>query len=165
MIFKTKLGKTVMGTLLLGMAANAVQAHHSFAMYEMNTTKVFTGVVIRIDPAPNHLQIYFAPMNADRKNVERQANGEPVSWAVEMAGSAQMARQGVSVNSFPPGTVFSVGLHPLRNGDSAGSIDGGLFKCPDRTPPEPGKHCDSVAGNVQIGNEPLATEKTASAKK
>ncbi len=140
----------------VGLVAS-VEAHHSFAMYDMNTTKVFTGVVTRVDPAPNHLQIFFAPMNADHTNVERGADGEPVVWSVEMAGSAAMARQGVSVNSFPPGTVFSIGLHPLRNGQTAGSREGGIFRCPDRTPPEPGKHCDSVAGHTAIGDDPLPT--------
>lgn len=139
---------------VLALAA-PVQAHHSFAMYDTGVTKVFTGVVTRVDPAPNHLQIFFAPMNAERKNVERDAKGEPIVWAVEMAGSAQMARQGVSVNSFPPGTVFSVALHPLRNGEPAGTREGGLFKCPERTPPAPGMHCDSVEGHTLIGNEPL----------
>ena len=93
-----------------GIAATSVQAHHSFAMYDMNTIRVFTGVVTRVDPQPNHLQIFFAPMNEERKNVERDANGEPLIWAVEMQGSAAMARQGVSVNTFPPGTVFSVAM-------------------------------------------------------
>ena len=133
-----------------------VQAHHSFAMYNMSETKVFTGVVTRVDPAPNHLQIFFAPMNQERKNVERDANGEPIVWAVEMGGSAQMARQGISVNTFPRGTVFSVALHPLRNGEPAGAREGGLFRCPDNTPPAPGMHCDSVEGHIQIGDEPLA---------
>ncbi len=142
--------------VLAGIPFAAVKAHHSFAMYDLNTMKVFTGVVIRIDPQPNHLQIYFAPMNEDRKNVERDAAGEPVSWAVEMGGSAQMARDGLSVNSFPPGTVFSMGLHPLRNGENAGTLEGGLFRCPDRTPPAAGMHCDSVEGNILIGREPLA---------
>ncbi|HEY5623693.1 MAG TPA: DUF6152 family protein, partial [Gammaproteobacteria bacterium] len=111
--------------------------------------------VTRVDPAPNHLLIFFAPMNADHSNVQRDADGEPVVWSVEMEGSAQMARQGVSVNTFPRGTVFSVGLHPLRNGDAAGTREGGLFRCPDRTPPEPGLHCDSVEGHTAIGEEPL----------
>jgi hypothetical protein len=133
------------------MLALPVQAHHSFAMYDLSETKVFTGVVTRVDPAPNHLQIFFAPMNAERTNVERDAEGKPVVWAVEMGGSAMMARQGVSVNSFPPGTVFSVGLHPLRNGEPAGSREGPMYKCPERTPPEPGMHCDSVAGHMLIG--------------
>jgi hypothetical protein len=153
--------RSILATALLlgGVVSVPVLAHHSFAMYNMNQVRVFTGVVTRVDPAPNHLQLFFAPMNEDRKNVERDANGDPVVWAVEMAGSAQMARQGVSVNSFPPGTVFSVGLHPLRNGEKAGSMEGGLFKCPERTPPAPGMHCDSVEGSTQIGTAPLATPK------
>jgi hypothetical protein len=139
----------------LALLAVPARAHHSFAMYDMRVTQVFTGVVTRVDPAVNHLQIFFAPMNQERKNVERDAKGEPIVWAVEMGGSAQMARQGVSVNTFPPGTVFSVGLHPLRNGEPAGSREGGMFRCPDKTPPAPGMHCDSVPGHVAIGNEPL----------
>ncbi len=139
-------------TVMLGAS---VRAHHSFAMYNMKAVRVFTGVVTRVDPAANHLQMYFAPMNQERKNVERDAKGEPIVWIIEMAGSAQMARQGISVNTFPPGTVFSVGLHPLRSGERAGARAGGLFKCPDRTPPAPGKHCDSVAGHTAIGKEPL----------
>jgi hypothetical protein len=144
---------------LVGATALAapVQAHHSFAMYNMRVTEVFTGVVTRVDPAANHLAIFFAPMNAERTNVLRDENGEPIIWSVEMAGSAQSARQGISVNSFPRGTVFSVGLHPLRNGDTAGTREGGLFKCPERTPPKPGMHCDSVEGNTALGDEPLPT--------
>ena len=134
-----------------------IRAHHSFAMYDMRTTKVFTGVVTRVDPAVNHLQIFFAAMNQERTNVERDAAGEPIVWSVEMGPSGQMARQGVSVNTFPRGTVFSVGLHPLRNGEPAGAREGGLFRCPDRTPPAPGMHCDSVEGHTAIGDEALPT--------
>lgn len=137
------------------LTAVPVQAHHSFAMYNADVMKVFTGVVTRVDPAPNHLQIFFAEMNEERTNVKRDEDGEPIVWSVEMAGSAAMARQGVSVSTFPRGTVFSVALHPLRNGQPGGTREGGLFKCPDRTPPEPGMHCDSVEGHTAIGDEPL----------
>jgi Family of unknown function (DUF6152) len=132
--------------------AGAASAHHSFAMYDMSKTQVFTGVVTGIDPAPNHLSINFAPMNEDRTGVMRDENGEPIIWTVEMGGSAMMAKQGVSVNSYPRGTVFSVGLHPLRNGEPGGSREGAMFKCPSRDDlPAPGKHCDSVKGNVKSG--------------
>lgn len=137
------------------LTAVPVQAHHSFAMYNADVMRVFTGVVTRVDPAPNHLQIFFAEMNEERTNVKRDEDGEPIVWSVEMAGSAAMARQGVSVSTFPRGTVFSVALHPLRNGEPGGTREGGLFKCPDRTPPEPGMHCDSVEGHTAIGDEPL----------
>ena len=141
--------------LLAAALAAPVQAHHSFAMYDQMITMVFTGVVTRVVPAPNHLKIFFALMNDERENVERDSKGEPIIWSVEMGGSAQMAREGISVNSFPPGTIFSVGLHPLRSGRSAGSREGGIFKCPVKTPPAPGLHCDSVEGHIAIGGEPL----------
>jgi hypothetical protein len=136
-------------------------AHHSFAQYNMEQTKVFTGVVTRVNPDANHLQIFFAPMNEERKNVLRDSDGKPVIWAVEMGGSAQSAQEGISVNSFPPGTIFSVAMHPLRSGGPAGSRvnPGGLFKCPEKTPPAAGKHCDSVQGNTALGKGPLPAPK------
>jgi hypothetical protein len=147
-------GAAVVALVVLAMP---IRAHHSFAMYDTRATKVFTGVVTRVDPSVNHLQIFFAEMNPERTNVIRDAEGEPIIWSVEMGGSGQMARQGVSVNTFPRGTVFSVALHPLRNGEPAGARVGGMFRCPDETPPEAGMHCDSVAGNVAIGDDSLPT--------
>lgn len=155
---KTKAFGALAGILLTAAALIVpAQAHHSFAMYDMRGVQVFTGVVDGIDPAPNHLAINFAVMNEERNNVIRGDDGEPIFWSVEMGGSAQMARQGVSVNSFPRGTVFSVALHPLRNGEPGGSREGAMFRCPDGVRPEPGMHCDSVEGHVAIGNGELAT--------
>ena len=133
-------------------------AHHSFAIFDGEVTRVFTGVVTRVNPDANHLQIFFAPMNGERKNVERGADGKPIVWAVEMAGSAQSANDGISVSTFAPGTIFSVGLHPLRSGQPAGSREGlGMFKCPDKKPPAAGMHCDSVDGHTAFGSGPLPT--------
>jgi hypothetical protein len=146
------------GAMMFGVVltlAAPVQAHHSFSIFDADVTRVFTGVVTRINPDANHLQIFFAPMNEERKNVDRDADGKPVVWAVEMIGSAQAARDGISVGTFAPGTIFSVGLHPLRSGEPAGAREGGLFRCPDKTPPAPGKHCDSVEGHKAIGGQPL----------
>src|SRR5690606_12689209 len=78
-------------------------AHHSFSIYDSSVTKVCTGVVTRVNPDANHLQIFFAPMNDERKNVLRDENGQPIIWAVEMVGSAQAARQDITVSSFPAG--------------------------------------------------------------
>ena len=141
--------------------AMPARAHHSFAAYNMEVTKVFTGVVTRVNPDANHLQIFFAPMNVERKNVERDADGKPIIWAVEMGGSAQMAQEGVSVSTFPPGTIFSIGMHPLRDGTPAGTRgpNGAIYKCPEKTPPPPGKHCDAVPGSTAIGKGGLLPPK------
>jgi hypothetical protein len=148
--------------LALVLAAPSLQAHHSFAAYDMNKTQIVTGVVTRVNPDANHLQIFFAPMNEERKNVERDATGKPMSWAVEMAGSAASAQDGISVSSFPAGTVFSVGLHPQRTGEPSGFREGPLFKCPlgpsgKSIPPKPGQHCDSVEGSTAFGRGALPT--------
>jgi hypothetical protein len=154
---KALLAAGIIGTLAF--AILPVQAHHSFAMYDLDATVVVTGVVTGIDPSANHLSINFAVMNEERTNIIRDEDGAPVIWSVEMQGSAQMARQGVSVNSFPPRTVFSVALHPLRNREPGGSREGAMFRCPDNTPPEPGMHCDSVEGHLAIGDGPLPEPK------
>ena len=134
----------------------AVKAHHSFSIFDASKTRVFTGVVTRVNPDVNHLQIFFAVMNEERTNVIRDAKNQPIIWAVEMAGSAAAAREGISVNAFPPKTIISVGLHPLRSGEPAGDRGGSaMFKCPANTPPKPGKHCDSVEGSMAFGRGAL----------
>jgi hypothetical protein len=157
----TVIGVTLAAVATAALLALPARAHHSFAAYDMEKTKVFTGVVTRINPDANHLQIFFAPMNEERKNVIRGEDGKPVIWAVEMMGSAQSAQEGISVNTFPPGTIFSVGLHPLRDGQHAGTRGRGgtLYKCPPKTPPAPGKHCDSVQGNTAYGTGGLPAPK------
>jgi hypothetical protein len=143
-------------------AALPLQAHHSFAPYDMQKTKVITGVVTRVSPDANHLQIFFAEMNAERKNVLRDAANKPIIWSVEMAGSAMSAQDGISVAAFPEGSVFSVAVHPARSGDPSGFREGPLFKCPvgatgKSIPPKAGLHCDSVEGSKSHGQGRLPT--------
>jgi hypothetical protein len=146
----TLLSLLASGALVTGIM-QAAYAHHSFAMYDANRILVFTGVVTRVHPDANHLQIYFVPLNDERNGIIRLSDGEPEVWAVEMAGAAQAARQGVTVSEFPAGTIISVALHPLRSGERAGERSGGLFRCPDRVRPDPGQHCDSVEGHRSYG--------------
>ena len=144
--------------MFTALCAPGAVAHHSFAMYDSAKTYLLTGIVARVDPNPNHLQMFIAPLNQARDQVLKDADGEPVVWAIEMDGAAIEARDGVSVNGFPRGTIVSVGLHPLRNGfPGGGRGESALIKCPADTPPAPGKHCDSVAGATTHGNGKLPT--------
>ena len=132
--------------------ARPALAHHSFAMYDITKTYVFTGVVLAVSPDANHFHIFFAPLNEQRTEVVRDEKGEPLRWSVEMDGAAQAARYGLTAESFPPGTVFSIGLHPLRSGSPGGGRGkNGLFKCPADVVPAAGKHCDSVPGATAHG--------------
>ena len=144
---------TAIGVTAIGAVATVAEAHHSFAMYNIRKTYLLTGVVTRVDPNPNHLQVFVAPLNEARDKIIRDADGELVVWAVEMDGASRAARDGITVNGFPRGTIVSVGIHPLRNGYTGGGRgESGFFKCPPETPPAPGKHCDSVAGSTSHGD-------------
>jgi len=137
-------------------------AHHSFAMYDGEKTYVLTGVVTRVSPDPSHLTIFFAPLNEARAAVVRDAAGKPVVWSVELRSASQVALDGVTAQKFPPGTIFSIGLHPLRSGLTGGGRGkSGLFKCPPNTPPAPGKHCDSVPGSTSHGESGALPKPTA----
>src|SRR5688572_32703231 len=134
----------------------ALIAHHSFAMYDKSITYVFTGVVERINPDGAHLQIVFVPLNETRDALVRYASGKTASWLVEMGGAGVVARDGITLDGFPRGTVFSVGLAPLRSGQRGGARVEGLVKCPAGKPPAAGMHCDSVEGATSHGEGKLA---------
>jgi hypothetical protein len=140
---------------IVALTAHSLAAHHSFAMYDKSITYVFTGVVERINPDGAHLQIAFVPLNDKRDALVRDAEGKPASWLVEMGGAGVVARDGITIDGFPRGTVFSVSLAPLRNGQRGGAREGGLFKCPAGKPPAAGLHCDSVEGATSHGGGAL----------
>jgi hypothetical protein len=141
---------------IAALATPTLAAHHSFAMYDRTITYVFTGVVERIIPDGAHMQIVFVPLNDARDALVRDASGMPATWMVEMGGSAQEAREGITAESFARGTVFSVGLAPLRSGQHGGARMEAVVKCPPKKPPTPGKHCDSVEGATSHGEGHLA---------
>lgn len=137
------------GTALL---APRAQAHHSYAMYDGTIYRVFTGVIVRIVPNAAHFEMHFVPLNEERTALVRDEKGEPLVWVAQMESAAQALKDGITRESFPQGTVFSMGIHPRRDGKPAGDRgDSGLFQCAKGTKPEPGKHCDSVAGHKTFG--------------
>jgi hypothetical protein len=146
-------GLTAIG--LTAVTAGPLLAHHSFAMYDRSTRYVLTGVVENLNPDPSHLQILFVPLNEQRDALARDTDGERISWAVDMDGAAASAREGISAGSFSRGTVFSIGLNPLRNGEPGGTRVGALYRCPEGMAPPPGRHCDSVAASIRHGEGEL----------
>jgi hypothetical protein len=107
-------------------------AHHSFAMYDMNQTKSVTGKLTRYIPGANHAQLLFELLDADGKTVMQ--NGKAVQWGVETGSAAALSRQGITVDSFPVGTIITVDLHPLRDGRTFGAMAGLLVKCGNAMP-------------------------------
>jgi len=129
-----------------------VLAHHSFAMYDQTKTLVLTGVMTQFIAQANHAEMHFYMIGSDGKLV-KDKDGKNVDYGVELAGAAAMAQQGITAETFPPGTIFSVKVNPMRDGSNFGSRAGGtaLAKCPWKKPPAPGKTCDTVEGSQLVG--------------
>jgi hypothetical protein len=115
----------------VGLAAPTL-AHHSFAMYDMAKTETVTGKLTRYVPGANHAQLHFEVLDKDGKTVMK--DGKPLLMGVETGSAAQLARQGVTVDAFPVGTIITVALHPLRNGKPFGALAGELIKCGNAFP-------------------------------
>ena len=154
----TRITAALAGAVALGAFAPA-SAHHSYAMYDGSVYRVFTGVIVRIVPNAAHFEMHFVPLNEARDALVRDEKGEQVVWVVQMESAGEAFQHGITRDSFPQGTVFSMGVHPRRDGKPAGDRgDSGLYQCPKGKVPQPGKHCDSVEGAKAFGEGVLPPE-------
>jgi hypothetical protein len=118
------------GAAAVGLAGATANAHHSFAMYDQTKQDTYTGKLIRFIPGANHAQLLFEIVDAGGKP-QTGADGKPITWGVELGPAATIAKQGVTVESFPLGTIITVTLNPLRNGKTFGAMAQGarLIRC------------------------------------
>jgi hypothetical protein len=112
---------------LAALSATA-EAHHSFAMYDRTQSLTFTGRLTRFIPGANHAQLIFELIDQNGEPVVGD-DGNPVAWGVETGPAASIAQQGITVASFPLGTVMTVSLNPLRDGRTFGVLAGAVVKC------------------------------------
>ena len=114
--------------------AATMSAHHSFAMYDQTVKKTVTGKLVRLIPGSSHSQFVFDLLDEKGQPVVGP-DGKPVKWQVEVGSAYNIARQGVTVKSFPSGTVFTITLYPQRNGSNQGAIAGQVVMCGTTLPP------------------------------
>lgn len=127
---------------------SVASAHHSFAMYDQSNRLTLTGKITRYLPAPNHAQFIFELLDPDGSPV-LDGDGEPVLWGAETGPATRIARQGVTPDNFPNGTIITVQLNPLRDGRTFGAIPNGapLINC-GMEMPEGG--CTADTGTVYL---------------
>ncbi len=127
------------------------RSHHSFAMYDQSIDRTFTGRLTRFIPGGNHAQLIFELIDEDGEPILGD-NGAPVTWGVEMGPAAAIAQQGITVRSFPLGTIMTVSLNPLRDGRTFGSLarDSVIFHCGNELPVG---GCTAETGESFLGRE------------
>lgn len=143
---KLRLTTQIIGLLATGIAAAPAMAHHSFAMYDRDQTRTLTGKLTRFIPGANHTQFIFQLVDAGGEPMVSE-DGEPLLWGVETGSAQALSREGITVESFPLGTVLTVTLNPLRDGRNFGARarDSALVAC-GTTLPDGG--CTAETGEV-----------------
>ncbi|HUF73059.1 MAG TPA: DUF6152 family protein [Gammaproteobacteria bacterium] len=103
-------------------------SHHSFAMYDRTQSVTLTGKLSRFIPGANHAQLIFELVDENGDTMIGD-DGNPVAWGVETGPAAQIADEGITVRSFPVGTVITVTLNPLRDGRPFGALASPVISC------------------------------------
>src|ERR1700746_2072568 len=88
-------------------------AHHSFAMFDAEKTKVLEGTVKEFQWTNPHSWILMTVNNAQ---------GQAEQWAIEMGGPRGVARQGWVPKTLTPGMKVKTVIHPLRDGTAGGQF-------------------------------------------
>jgi hypothetical protein len=136
--------------LSLSSLAPVSQAHHSFAMYDQNERHTMTGRLTRYIPGANHAQLIFQLVDESGEPLN-DAEGKPLLWGVEAGPATRIAREGVTPDNFPIGSIITVQLNPLRNGKNFCAMPNGapLINC-GMTMPEGG--CTTETGTVYLSS-------------
>ena len=106
-------------------------AHHSFAMFDGEKTKVLEGTVKEFQWTNPHAWILLMVANPQ---------GQLDQWAIEMGGPGGLARQGWVPKTLTPGMKVKTVIHPLRDGNNGGQFmaitlpDGTLMGNPNAAP-------------------------------
>ncbi len=150
--FLTRATAGAVTSLAVALAAPPAIAHHSFAMYDQTKILVLTGVVYQFVAQANHAELHVYLIGPDGK-LEKDKDGKPHPYGIEMAGAAAVAQQGITAETMRAGTIISVKVNPVRDGSDFGSKAGNsaIAKCPWKTPPAPGQTCDTVMGRELLG--------------
>src|SRR5438105_7049931 len=89
-------------------------AHHSFAMFDALKIVQLEGSVKEFQWTNPHAWILLNAAPID---------GKPAAtWAIEMGGPTNLARQGWLPKTLTPGMPVKVHIHPLRDGKSGGQF-------------------------------------------
>ena len=117
-------------------------------MYDPGDLRTYTGRLTRYIPGANHAQLIFELLDDSGANIIDE-KGNAVLWGVETGPATRIARQGVTPDNFPVGTIITVQLNPLRNGKTFGAMPNGapLVNC-GMTMPAGG--CTEATGTVYL---------------
>jgi len=99
--------------LAVSIPALPAQAHHSMAMFDQTKTITISGTVKQFQWTNPHC--YIQLLAKDAKGVEKE-------WSLEMGAPMYLYAKGWRPSSLKAGTLISVTINPLRNGEPGGIV-------------------------------------------
>jgi hypothetical protein len=109
------LGTTVVAALAVSVP---VGAHHSFAMFDAQTTMTLEGTISEFEFVNPHGWLHLVVTDAD---------GNTGEWSIEMGGINAMTRNGWQADTVQPGDTISVEIHPMKDGSRGGQYLAAIF--------------------------------------
>jgi hypothetical protein len=108
---KSKAGQAAAAFCLIACMVSVALAHHSFAAFDMNASKVLNATVLRVEWTNPHTWFWF--------DVPDGKGGTQV-WGAEGQSPNFLDRRGWSKNRLKVGDKLELTIHPMKNGDKAG---------------------------------------------
>jgi hypothetical protein len=105
------------GFLVITLAVTPLAAHHSFAMFEMETELKIVGTVTEVKWQNPHIHIGL--------RVDKDTAADPKlvgNWDIEGAAIAIISRQGWSKNTLKVGDKATIVGRPLKSGEKGMSL-------------------------------------------
>jgi Family of unknown function (DUF6152) len=103
----------VLASIFVGFVASTASAHHSFAMFDQESTITLQGTVREFQWVNPHCWIQLVVENED---------DEAVEWSIEMSGPGGLIRQGWKPGTLKPDDKVTVVVRPLLSGEAGGSF-------------------------------------------
>ncbi|HLF13087.1 MAG TPA: DUF6152 family protein [Gammaproteobacteria bacterium] len=108
-----RLSNLLLVALVATLTVTAVQAHHSFAMFDREQEAVKTGTVVRWTFNNPHSWLYLNVKNDD---------GTETLWGFEGSAPPALIQRGITGSTFEPGDTVTVLYCPLRDGRPGGGL-------------------------------------------
>lgn len=108
---KHRLAAALGGVCVL--VSGAVQAHHSYGMFDRDNEKTIQGVVQEFEWTNPHSRLLV---------LSTDAKGAPATWTIEIGPPGQLVRTGWKRNSVKRGDKIDVLINPLKDGSPGGRL-------------------------------------------
>ena len=97
----------------VALLAGAAQAHHSFAMFDLQKEVRVSGTVKQFQWTNPHAYIQL---------VAKDDAGRDVEWSMEMGAPMYLYARGWRPSTLKAGSRVNVTIHPLRSGEPGGVV-------------------------------------------